>query len=147
MAVKTELSRHDIVSVLADYDLGECQGFEGIAQGTVQTNYALETTRGKYVLRYYENRSEESVSFETAVMAYLRRRGFPCPTPYRNRHGRMLCMYKGKPPRRFRVRRGPARRGSRPGSARAASQAGGGVEPAHQALPTASSRTPMELRR
>lgn len=97
MVVKTEFSRSDFVTILADYDLGEFQGFEPIVQGTVQTNYLLETTRGKFVLRYYESRSRESASFETAVMGYLRRHGFPCPTPYRDRHGRTVCTYQGKP--------------------------------------------------
>ncbi|VAW42796.1 hypothetical protein MNBD_CHLOROFLEXI01-4335 [hydrothermal vent metagenome] len=68
MAVKTRFSQQDFTHILAQYDLGTYTRSEPVSQGTVQTNYFLHTTQGKFVLRYYENRSKESVLFESHLL-------------------------------------------------------------------------------
>ena len=61
MTVKTPLTHDDFVNILSQYDLGAYTQSEAIQQGTVQTNYFIQTTQGKIVLRYYENRSKVAV--------------------------------------------------------------------------------------
>jgi Ser/Thr protein kinase RdoA (MazF antagonist) len=70
---------------------------EPITQGTVQTNYLLHTTQGKYVFRFYENRSRESVLFECDVLAYLHTHNYPCPAPIENQNGDYVGFYQAKP--------------------------------------------------
>ena len=43
MAVKTRLTQHDFEAILSGYNLGKYIRWEAINQGTVQTNYFLET--------------------------------------------------------------------------------------------------------
>ncbi len=97
MAVKTILSEEELVAVLSDYRLGEYLSSRPIPEGTVQTNYVLQTTLGRYIIRYYENRSGESVRFECNLIRYLKARNYPCPGPVRNKQGKYVGVLRGKP--------------------------------------------------
>ena len=97
MAAKTSFSSHEFVTMLAPYALGEYMRAEAVAQGTVQTNYFIETTQGRVVLRYYENRSRESVLFESHLLAYLKKHTYPCPAPLKNRQGATVGSLYNKP--------------------------------------------------
>jgi homoserine kinase len=97
MAVKTDISENELIRFLSDYDLGEYQGSKPFGRGTVQTTLLLQTTRGKFVLKYYENRTPKSVRFESRLTKYLSDQNFPCPAPLRNRHGQFVGQYNGKP--------------------------------------------------
>ncbi len=97
MVVKTTLTRDDFVNVLAHYDLGTYTQSDAIPQGTVQTNYVLQTTQGTYVFRYYENRSRGSVLFESDLLAYLTAHHYPSPPQVKNTQGRYVGTYRQKP--------------------------------------------------
>ena len=97
MAVKTHLTKSDMMTILAEYTLGTFQDTKPIAAGTVQTNFWLQTTTGQYVLKYYENRPAQSVRFEANLVQYLQHRRFPCPPVFRNRHGNLVSFYHDKP--------------------------------------------------
>jgi len=97
MAVKTLFSPQDFVTILARYKLGTYTHSEPVVQGTVQTNYFIHTTQGKFVFRYYENRSRESVLFETNLLTYLKKHAYPCPAPFRNTQGKCVGLYQNKP--------------------------------------------------
>ena len=97
MAVKTPFSQSDFISILAQYDLGTYIDSEPITSGTVQTNFFIQTTRGKFVFRYYENRSRESVLFESHLLAYLKKHRYACPTPFKNLRGSFIGLYRQKP--------------------------------------------------
>jgi homoserine kinase type II len=97
MAAKTLFSDQDFDDLLSQYALGTYICSEPITQGTIQTNYFVQTTRGKYVFRFYENRSKESVLFEANLLAYLKKHAYPCPTPFKNIHGKWVGLYQNKP--------------------------------------------------
>jgi homoserine kinase type II len=97
MAVKTSFIHADFVVILSQYDLGAYMDSAAIQQGTVQTNYFLQTTQGKFVFRYYENRSRESVLFESDLLAYLTEYDYPCPTQIKNTQGTYIGEYRNKP--------------------------------------------------
>jgi len=97
MTVKTPFSKYDFVNILSQYELGTYIRSEPIAQGTVQTNFFLHTTQGKFVFRYYENRSIESVLFESHLLTYLKKYDYPCPTPFKNTQGTHVGLYHNKP--------------------------------------------------
>jgi Ser/Thr protein kinase RdoA (MazF antagonist) len=97
MTSKTTFSAADFQQILAHYQLGRYRHAEPIPQGTVQTNYVLETTTGKFVFRCYENRSLESVLFESHVLTFLKEHHFPCPGPFPNRQGQLVGRYQAKP--------------------------------------------------
>lgn len=97
MAVKTPFSRADFELILAQYALGTFLEAQPIAQGTVQTNYFLHTTQGKFVFRCYENRTPGSVRFECQLLAYLNKRNYPCPRPCKNRRGGYVGEFHQRP--------------------------------------------------
>ncbi|MDP2908973.1 MAG: homoserine kinase [Nanoarchaeota archaeon] len=97
MAVKTKFSINDFNKILSNYDLGNYKKSKPFKMGAVQTNFLLETTEGKFVLRYYENRSKDSVLFESNLIKYLRDKNYPCPTPFKNKHGKFVGTHNDKP--------------------------------------------------
>ncbi len=98
MAVYTDISEQDLVGFLADYDLGAPLVFKGIAEGVENSNFLLETERGRYILTVYERRvRREDLPFFLGLMGWLAAHGFPCAAPAPDRHGRVLNTLKGKP--------------------------------------------------
>jgi homoserine kinase type II len=97
MVVKTEFSKSELMEVLSYYSLGEYQDSKPFATGTVQTNLLLQTTKGEFVFRYYENRSKDSVLFESNLIKYLKDRHYPCPAPFKNKRGKFVGTYNNKP--------------------------------------------------
>jgi homoserine kinase len=97
MAVKTQFSKQEFNQILSQYELGTFNHSSPVTQGTVQTNYFLHTTQGKFVFRYYENRSTESVLFESNLLTYLKKHQYPCPTPFQNKQGACVGLYHSKP--------------------------------------------------
>ncbi|MCG2725714.1 MAG: homoserine kinase [Elusimicrobia bacterium] len=97
MSAKTKFSRKDLEKILSDYSLGKYKDSISIAKGTVQTNLLVRTTEGKFVFRYYENRSKGSVLFESSLISYLENHNFPCPSQFKNKHGAHIGVYKKKP--------------------------------------------------
>jgi len=97
MAVKTGISPEQFAHLLASYDLGEYLGSQPILSGSVQTNYRLNTSAGRFVFRCYENRSREAVLFETHLLSYLKSRRYPCAAPVPDRSGEAVGWVQGKP--------------------------------------------------
>jgi homoserine kinase type II len=97
MAVKTAFSQGDFASILSQYDLGTYVQSAAAGHGTVQTNFIIQTTRGQFVFRYYENRSKESVLFESDVLTYLTAHRYPCPAPFENAQGGYVGIHRNKP--------------------------------------------------
>lgn len=97
MAVKTVFTSEDFQDMLSHYDLGAFIQAKAVQQGTVQTNYFITTSHGKFVFRYYENRSRESVLFESELLAYLTKCNYPCPAHIKNRQGTTVGTYQDKP--------------------------------------------------
>ena len=56
MAVYTKLNKNQIDNIILKYDLGTVKKFEGIKEGIENTNYCLETDKGKFILTIYEKR-------------------------------------------------------------------------------------------
>lgn len=97
MAVKTQFSPREFQAILEGYNLGSFRSAEPVSRGSVQTNYVLHTTTGRFIFRYYENRTRESVLFESSLLQYLTQHGYPCPRPYADRSGEAVGEYQGKP--------------------------------------------------
>ncbi|OCA81665.1 hypothetical protein A8F94_22670 [Bacillus sp. FJAT-27225] len=97
MAVKTTFTNQELETIFADYHLGNITNTEPIEKGTVQTNYTVETTMGKFIFRYYENRTEDSVLFETDLLQYLKEHHFPCAGPHADVYGNFVGIYNAKP--------------------------------------------------
>jgi homoserine kinase type II len=98
MAVYTDVGDAEIAAFAAAYDIGRVISLKGIAEGVENTNYALTTDRGAYVLTLYERRTAaQDLPYFLGLMEHLAAAGLPCPTPVRGRDGECLRTLKGRP--------------------------------------------------
>ncbi len=96
MAVYTMIDKHDLAALVEDYGLVRLVSAHGIAAGSVNSNYLLETPRGRHLLRVDEVKGELDVKRELELLLFLRRHGFPCPQPIADRKGRYYREAGGK---------------------------------------------------
>jgi homoserine kinase type II len=98
MAVYTEVSDEALRAFLAEYELGGLLAFRGIAEGVENSNYALRTERGDFVLTLYEKRVDPTeLPYFLGLMEHLARGGLACPTPVVGRDGIALRELCGRP--------------------------------------------------
>ena len=82
MAVYTKLNKEQIINFLKLYKIGKFISFHGITEGIENSNFYLETTKGKYILTIFEKRvNQNDIPFFINIMKYLSSRGFLCPNP------------------------------------------------------------------
>ena len=98
MAVYTEVSDEALRAFLTDYPLGELVSFRGIAEGVENSNYALKTTTGDYILTLYERRVDPAeLPWFLGLMDHLVQRGLACPAPVPGRDGQALRALAERP--------------------------------------------------
>ena len=97
MAVFTPVSPPELECWIAPFDLGRVLAFEGIASGIENTNFFVDTERGRFVLTLFERLPAGHLPFYLGLMHHLAARGVPCPDPVADREGRMLGALNGKP--------------------------------------------------
>ncbi len=102
MAIKTQLSDEELLSVVTGWGLGALQGSRGLPEGSINTLYALTTASGRYVLRLSEGRQRPEVEFETSLLAHLADAHYPAvalitrPDGARTAsvQGRFACVFR-----------------------------------------------------
>ncbi len=97
MAVYTEVTDEALAAFLTDYGIGSMVAFRGIAEGVENSNYALKTTSGDFILTLYEKRVDPAdLPWFLGLMEHLVARGITCPRPVRGRDGEALRMLAGR---------------------------------------------------
>lgn len=98
MAVYTDIDDATLSALLSQYDLGEARAFKGIAEGVENSNFLLETEKGRFILTVFEKRAKpEDLPFFMNMMRHLAIKGFPAPLPVEARDGEALRTLKDKP--------------------------------------------------
>ena len=95
MAAYTELHKPFLEQLGDDYNLGRILGAVGIPQGSVNSNYLVETAKGRFLLRVDEVKTEGEVKREIDLLAFLRKHSFPCPHPLAGPDGPLLARVRG----------------------------------------------------
>ena len=97
MAVYTEVTDEALADFLAGYGIGGMVAFRGIAEGVENSNYALKTTQGDFILTLYEKRVDPAdLPWFLGLMEHLAAHGLPCPLPVRAKDGRNLNPLSGR---------------------------------------------------
>jgi homoserine kinase type II len=97
MAVYTEVTDEALAAFLTAYDIGGMVAFRGIAEGVENSNYALKTTQGDFILTLYEKRVDPAdLPWFLGLMEHLAAQGLSCPLPVRARDGRNLNPLSGR---------------------------------------------------
>ena len=91
MAVYTKLSEKDLIEFLSKYNIGKIQKHEEIKEGIENTNYLIQTEKGKFILTLYEKRvDEKDLPFFISLMRNLFDKKFPSPEPIINKNGNYI---------------------------------------------------------
>tara|TARA_Y100000590_G_scaffold242902_1_gene273012 strand:+ start:931 stop:1899 length:969 start_codon:yes stop_codon:yes gene_type:complete len=93
MAVYTKLSKNELVEFFSKYNLGKLLNYKGIKEGIENTNYFIQTEKGKFILTLYEKRTEEKdLPFFISLMRNLFDKKFPTPEPIINKNGNYISQ-------------------------------------------------------
>ena len=97
MAVYTKLPEKKLIEFFSKYNLGKLLNYKGIKEGIENTNYYIQTEKGKFILTLYEKRVEEKdLPFFISLMRNLYDKNFPSPEPIINRNGSYISEISGK---------------------------------------------------
>ncbi|OYX48944.1 MAG: homoserine kinase, partial [Alphaproteobacteria bacterium 32-64-14] len=97
MAVYTDIDDATLSAFLDEYDLGPPLAFKGIAEGVQNSNFLLETRKGRYILTVFEKRTRrDDLPFFMGMMAHLAAKDFPAPLPVPAKDGNPLRTIHGK---------------------------------------------------
>jgi len=91
MAVYTKLSENELINFFLKYDLGKLLNYSEIQEGVENTNYFIQTEKGKFILTLYEKRvDEKDLPFFIGLMRNLFDKKFPSPEPIININGNYI---------------------------------------------------------
>ena len=97
MAVYTKLSEDQLTVFFSKYDLGKILNYKEIKDGIENTNYFIQTEKGKFILTLYEKRvDEKDLPFFIGLMRNLYDKNFPSPEPIINKNGNYISDIGGK---------------------------------------------------
>ena len=97
MAVHTILSSTEIKKILSRYKIGVFEKYIGIKEGIENTNYIVFTSKNKFILTIYEERTkDELIPFYMDVMYNSSINGIKCPTPIKDKNSQLINRIKKK---------------------------------------------------
>lgn len=98
MAVYTQVSSEALSAFLARFDVGELVSAKGIAEGVENSNYLIDTSRGRFILTLYEKRVRaEDLPFFMALLDHLAAKNLPVPPAVADRTGQLVHELEGRP--------------------------------------------------
>lgn len=98
MAVYTQVDRPALIQFLRSYTIGDLKAFQPIAAGVENSNYLLQTSKDRYILTLFEQRTPESdLPFFLELKRHLHRKGIACPLPIEQKSGECLGRLCGRP--------------------------------------------------
>jgi homoserine kinase type II len=97
MSVYTIIEESELNTFLSNYDVGELDNFAGISDGIENTNYFVNTGRGRFVLTIFEHHSFEEMQYYLNLMHHLADHRVPSANPVADKQGHYLSLFKDKP--------------------------------------------------
>ncbi len=97
MSVYTVISKNELSLWLENFSIGKLENFQGIVSGIENTNYYVNTTKGKYVLTIFEKLRASELNYYLNLMSHLSLEGLPVASPVVNRNNSFVGIIKNKP--------------------------------------------------
>lgn len=97
MAVYTSLTAADVSDLLSHFDLGELVEYSPISAGIENSNYAVTTSQGEYVLTLFEHHAPDEVRNFVRLARHLGSKDLCVPSPVGDTEGLWLHSLKNKP--------------------------------------------------
>ncbi len=97
MAVYTKLSKDQLNEFFSKYNLGKLLSYQEIKEGIENTNYFIQTEKGKFILTLYEKRvDKKDLPFFISLMRNIFDKKFPSPEPIINKNGNYISEILNK---------------------------------------------------
>lgn len=97
MAVYTKISREEIGRHLKKYNLGELAKLTEIIDGIDNSNFILETTKGRFILTIFESRIDKNdLPFFINLKLHLAQKRICCPRPILDNSGAAIADLREK---------------------------------------------------
>lgn len=98
MAVFTPVAEAEAEPFISRFGLGGLRGLTPIADGVENTNYRLDTDRGRFVLTLFESRTDETaLPFCLGLTRHAAERGLPCARAVVDEDGRAIGRLNDRP--------------------------------------------------
>ena len=97
MSVYTTVELDQLKQFLRRYDLGEAVDFKPVAAGITNSNYALDTTAGGFILTLYEHHSDDELDYMLGLQRHLVERSVRCSQPHKDRRGDLYSTLNQRP--------------------------------------------------
>ncbi|NJM91173.1 MAG: phosphotransferase, partial [Myxococcales bacterium] len=81
MALFTALDLEQLGEICGLYGVGAPHRCSPIAAGTINSNFSVHTSNGRYFLRVNEGKSVEEVAWESQLLDWLSHHDFATPAP------------------------------------------------------------------
>lgn len=85
-----------MAAIAAAFGLGTIERWAEIPAGTINSNFSVETERGRFCVRINEGKGEPEVRYEVELIAALTARGVPAPVPIRTASGEPFVLHAGQ---------------------------------------------------
>jgi homoserine kinase type II len=95
VALFTRLGEGELADIADAFELGAVRGVQPIAAGTINSNFAVDTERGRWFVRINEGKSEADVAWEAQLVGALAGGGVVTPPPRIARDGRPYAPLPG----------------------------------------------------
>jgi homoserine kinase type II len=95
VALFTRLGDGELAEIAAAFRLGALRGATPIQAGTINSNFAVETERGRWFVRVNEGKSEADVAWEAQLVVALAAGGVVTPAPLAAGDGRPYAQLGG----------------------------------------------------
>ena len=96
MSVYTRLTKEELEQLLNDYNIGDPIDIEGINEGITNSNFYLQTTKSKYILTVFEDKSL-NLEYSIHLMELLSNQKIPCPMPIKSKANETIKILRNKP--------------------------------------------------
>jgi len=97
MSVYTRVDRGQLETFLSLYQIGKLIDFHGIVAGITNTNYAVQTTSGNFVLTLYENHNTGTLDYILGLQHHLANNNIACAAPVLDREGHLYSSLNRRP--------------------------------------------------
>lgn len=89
----TELRDEDVRTLADEFGLGEVREWEALDAGTINSNFSVSTSGGRFFLRVNEGKAREDVAYEAELVQALAEHGLPTPLPWLGREQLPYAAY------------------------------------------------------
>ncbi len=97
MAVYTQIPAEEMAELVLQFGAGNLISAKGIAEGVENSNYLVETTKGRFIFTVYEKRVDTAdLPFFMAMIDHLVAKGCPVPASLKTADGSATISHKGK---------------------------------------------------